>query len=377
MKTRHTFIIVLAVVAALLVLTTGLTWAMNNPAGQSDPKAPPATGFTYQGYLTDARQPANDIYDFYFELFDEETEGNSLGKVQVDEVIVEQGIFTVILDFGEEVFNGDPRWLEIYVRLNGGGTEYTLLEGRQLITFVPYAIYALESGGVDWGDIHNRPGGLDDGDQNTTYSAGTGLNLTGTTFNVMTDTLQVRLDGSCVAGSTIRAVNADGSLKCEPHDTRPVFNRNALDTTVDVGQHTSITIGADGLPVISYFDYYNGDLKVAHCNDSACATASTNVLDTTGDVGWNTSITIGADGLPVISYLDWTNSDLKVAHCNDSACSTASTNALDTTGDVGWFTSITIGVDGLPIISYYDYYHGNFKVAHCSNPFCVPYWQRR
>ena len=30
---------------------------------------------------------------------------------------------------------------------------------------------------------------------------------------------------------------------------------------------TSITIGADGLGLISYYDVTNGDLKVAHCSN--------------------------------------------------------------------------------------------------------------
>ena len=36
------------------------------------------------------------------------------------------------------------------------------------------------------------------------------------------------------------------------------------------GCYTSITIGADGLGLISYFDSTNGDLKVAHCSNPFC-----------------------------------------------------------------------------------------------------------
>ena len=148
---------------------------------------------------------------------------------------------------------------------------------------------------------------------------------------------------------------------------------------IDVGKYTSITIGGDGLPVISYYDVTNHNLKVAHCGNAACSMDNTitTVDDSTGDVGKYTSINIGRDGLPIISYYDQTNGDLKVAHCGDAACSSGNIlTTVDTNGDVGLDTSITIGVDGLPIISY----HKNccdLKVVHCSNVFCIPYWRRR
>lgn len=45
-------------------------------------------------------------------------------------------------------------------------------------------------------------------------------------------------------------------------------------TTVDsdgsMGRYNSITIGMDGLPVISYFDYTNGDLKVVKWANPFC-----------------------------------------------------------------------------------------------------------
>jgi len=82
-----------------------------------------------------------------------------------------------------------------------------------------------------------------------------------------------------------------------------------------VGSDTSIAIGTDGNPVISYLDDTNGDLKVARCNDPACAGGGETItaVDTAGNVGTDTSIAIGTDGNPVISYRDTTNSDLKVA----------------------------------------------------------------
>jgi hypothetical protein len=157
-------------------------------------------------------------------------------------------------------------------------------------------------------------------------------------------------------------------------------SKTAVDTTGDVGSSSSITIGADGLPIISYYDSTNGDLKVTHCNDVQCAGGdeTKTAVDTTGDVGSSTSITIGADGLPIISYYDTTNHDLKVAHCNDVLCAGGdeSKTTVDGTGDVGSRTSITIGADGLPIITYLDNTNVTLKVAHCANALCLPFSRR-
>ncbi|MCE2765081.1 MAG: hypothetical protein LW627_11275, partial [Ilumatobacteraceae bacterium] len=102
--------------------------------------------------------------------------------------------------------------------------------------------------------------------------------------------------------------------------------------------------------------------RVASCGDPTCTTATTRAIDTTGDVGWYTSIAIGVDGNPVISYYDDTNLDLKVASCGDPTCTTATTRAIDTTGRVGYSTSIAIGVNGNPVISYTDMTNSDLKV---------------
>jgi hypothetical protein len=62
------------------------------------------------------------------------------------------------------------------------------------------------------------------------------------------------------------------------------------------------------------------DLKVAHCSDAACTSAITTTVDSTGKVGYYTSITVGVDGLPIISYMDNSNDDLKLTHCSNTLC---------------------------------------------------------
>ena len=73
----------------------------------------------------------------------------------------------------------------------------------------------------------------------------------------------------------------------------------------DVGRYPSIAIGADGLPVISYYDNTAETLKVARCANADCTGAATitTVHDAANDVGAYGAIAIGADGLPVIRYV--------------------------------------------------------------------------
>ncbi|MBT5893044.1 MAG: hypothetical protein HOH57_04505, partial [Chloroflexi bacterium] len=137
---------------------------------------------------------------------------------------------------------------------------------------------------------------------------------------------------------------------------------------------------------ISYRDQTNKNLKVAHCDNAACTSATISTLDSDGSVGTDTSITIGADGLGLISYYDFTNTALKVAHCSNTMCTLATTSTIDSDrisfSGWGYNTSITIGADGLPLISYIQLKEigvadGNLKVAHCDNAFCSPYFRRR
>jgi len=147
----------------------------------------------------------------------------------------------------------------------------------------------------------------------------------------------------------------------------------------NVGSDTSVTVGVDGLGLISYRESSAGRLKVAHCENFTCSSATAYTLDSGGDVEFDTSVTIGAGGLGLISYYDQTNGNLKVAHCSNVACSSASTFTVEhhSSGIVGLYTSVTIGQDGLGLISYHDETKGDLKVAHCGSTSCTPYFRRR
>jgi Collagen triple helix repeat (20 copies) len=149
------------------------------------------------------------------------------------------------------------------------------------------------------------------------------------------------------------------------------FTTATVDSSGEVGDsQTSITVGTDGLGLVSYYDGTGGDLDLAHCSNVACSSATTTAVDATNDVGRSSSLAIGADGLGLVSYLDSTNTRLRVAHCSNVACSAATTATADNGPSVGFDTSLTVGADGLGLVSYYDNSNGDLKAAHCSNVTC-------
>ncbi len=111
------------------------------------------TAFTYQGTLKHLGVPANGPYDFRFSLWDAASGGTQIGStIQRTMVNVQDGLFTVTLDFGN-VWDGNPRFLQIAVRpANTGG--YTTLSPRIPIMSAPYASFAFR---VPWTGVQNAP----------------------------------------------------------------------------------------------------------------------------------------------------------------------------------------------------------------------------
>jgi len=205
----------------------------------------------------------------------------------------------------------------------------------------------------------------------------------------------------------------DGVLlvaKCNDEACRDGDEMISLVDDGNVGSYSSITIGFDGLPVISYYDRVNGKLKVAHCNDAACSGEGeivTTLNDAAEGTGVNTSIAIGDDGFPVISCQTFTSpctggdetfmavdfsttymrlslvlapdgnplvsymGSLKLARCNDDACAGEDESiAIVDSAAKARSSSIAIGADGLPVISYFDETTGALKVVHCGTLEC-------
>jgi len=106
------------------------------------------TAFTYQGQLGAAGSPATGTYDFRFSIYNAVTNGTRIsGPLTNAATGVTGGIFTVVLDFGNQ-FPGSARWLEIGVRTNDSGS-FNTLTPRQALTPAPYAVFANTASNVN------------------------------------------------------------------------------------------------------------------------------------------------------------------------------------------------------------------------------------
>ena len=264
------------------------------------------TAFTYQGYLTDEGAPGQGEYDFNFALFDDPSTGVQVGDdYSLGNVLVEDGLFSVELNFGE-VFTGGDRWLEVGVRPGNEAGPYTTLTPRQHITPAPYAMFASSS---SWAGLVGLPEGFSDDidddilasllcssgqiakfdgddwlcDQDevgeggigdiTAVSPGFGLAGGGdsgdVTLSVMTSTVQSRVDSSCPIGQSIRVIQQDGTVVCELDDLGTgdgggdITGVNAGlgltgggltgTLTLDIGAGMGISATADAIAIDTFF----------------------------------------------------------------------------------------------------------------------------
>jgi hypothetical protein len=208
----------IALLTAFLTLVTPL-----NGAAVAQTTALSST-FTYQGYLTGASGPLNGLCDFQFSLFDAIIGGiQDASTTTKSAVPVNNGSFTVPLDFGSIVMDGTDRYLQIAVRCPAGSGIYTTLTPRQAVTPAPYAQFAQKA---PWSGLSGVPVDFTDGIDNdmlaeltctsgqvpkwsgsawncaadvagTSYTAGTGLSLTGSQFSLLTG---YQLPQSCING---------------------------------------------------------------------------------------------------------------------------------------------------------------------------------
>ena len=150
---------------------------------------------------------------------------------------------------------------------------------------------------------------------------------------------------------------------------------------------TSLAIGDDWNPVISYTDYVGGnaELKFIHCTTRDCTISDPPVLVDSIPVPiggvfqrMDSSIAISSDGSPMIAYYDDYNENLKFVTCSDPPSCTSFNPPIvvDPSGGFGIYPSLIRGNDGNPVIAYSNFASEGYGTSrlwfiNCANPQCT------
>jgi hypothetical protein len=220
------------------------------------------TAFTYQGELRQNNQPFTGSADMVFALYDAANNGNIVGTpismTSANSVPVVNGVFAVTLDFGSAFFTltDDARWLQVTVNNNALSPRTKLENSPYALTsqlaynvlansigttqIVPTQVQRRVTGTCGSGSsisVINQDGTVScqaSGSGTITGVAptsGSGLTGGGTIGSVSIGTdlnvLQKRVSGTCASGSSISAVNADGTVACLAGSTGTVTSVTA------------------------------------------------------------------------------------------------------------------------------------------------------
>jgi hypothetical protein len=112
------------------------------------------TSFTYQGRLQQGQVNVSANVDFQFSLWDGDAPGaDQIGPtLHASDFPIEDGLFTVDLDFGPGAIAGAPRWLQIAVRSPHDPSDtgpFVTLSPRQPLMPAPQAMFAHSADGAN------------------------------------------------------------------------------------------------------------------------------------------------------------------------------------------------------------------------------------
>lgn len=128
-----------------------------------------------------------------------------------------------------------------------------------------------------------------------------------------------------------------------------------------LGEYVSLAFGWDNEPSVGYYDSVNQDLKYAHRSGAGWNVVN---VDSGGNVGSHASLTFDAYGNPAISYYDGTEDDVKVAVGSGSGWNI---QTVDPYPWAGRFSSLAFDNASSPAVSFYDARYGDLKYANWQN----------
>jgi hypothetical protein len=186
---------------------------------------------------------------------------------------------------------------------------------------------AIGSDGLGLIVYQNGNNGLRAAHCNNVACTSASLNTIDSTTSGASPSLLIGNDGlpliSYATSESNSSVNALKIANC----IRPDCAFSTLTTMSGYGRFTalptSLTLGPDGFGLLTFYDSLSsGTWIIGHCLDFDCSSISTASFDTivTFPVGTYSSLATGADGLPLIAYYDSANDDLKVRHCASLYC---------------------------------------------------------
>jgi len=205
-----------------------------------------SSAFTYQGELEQSGIPATGEFDFEFALFNDSLGSTQIaGPFTVEDVFVDGGLFQAEVDFGASVFEGNDTWLEIRVRPGSSSDAFIVMTPRQRVTPAPLALSARTVAAESIGTVQIAPGAV-------------------TGSKIDSSQVQLRVGSGCSPGSSIRGIDADGTVECETDDD------SGGDITGVSVTSPGLTGGGDNGDVSVAVDFSSVQARV----DAGCAAGS-------------------------------------------------------------------------------------------------------
>lgn len=210
----------------------------------ADASASAPAEISFQGFLTDnLGEPVTGTRDLTLSLYDVPTGGTPL-HTETQSVMIEDGYFTVYIGEAQPLdltLFRDNQDVFVGVQVDTAAE----LAPRVAMGTVPFAAYSAYAGNVEFSNVTGLPSGLADGDDDTTYTAGAGLNLAGTVFAVDSAEVQSRITGACSAGQAVRSIAQDGTVVCEAVGSGDITGVTAGTGLSGGGSSGSVSLSVD------------------------------------------------------------------------------------------------------------------------------------
>ncbi len=173
-------------------------------------------------------------------------------------------------------------------------------------------------------------------------------------------------------GATQVVINDDGWRCASLRLTRsgqatPAVNRVYV---AEGGIDTSVAIGVNGNPIISYHDWTTDDLELYVCADGNCTAGVSEVL-VAGAIPDSTSVAVGTDGNPLIAYHNESDGHLDLYVCADALCTSGTNRTLVEDGSPGNEASMALNADGNPVIAHFESDLDDLQLYVCGDPACA------